>query len=80
MIALRLVYTLCSVFDTSTTTFSPLNGSLGAKVCLEVIPLMLAIIAFMVTGILTIREAGPPPTSQSTPIKMQQQRSSNYRV
>ncbi|KAI9727505.1 MAG: hypothetical protein M1828_006447 [Chrysothrix sp. TS-e1954] len=56
MILLRLIYTLLSVFDTSSTAFNPITGSTAAQILLEVIPLALAAIVWIIAGIASMGE------------------------
>lgn len=53
ILALRLLYTLLSVFDTHTSAFSPLSGSVAANVLLHVLPVMGAASALTIAGLLT---------------------------
>lgn len=68
LLLLRLIYTLLSVFDTSSSTFNPLNPSTAAKVLLVIVPLDLASLIWVAAGILTINEIPEAKTAKDTPI------------
>jgi len=57
---LRIVFSLLSVFDTSTTEFSPIGGKISVRVVMEVVPMMLILILLVFGGIVT-RHADQTP-------------------
>lgn len=69
----RIVYTVVATFSGS-STLNPSTGSLAVRVCLRIVPEMLATVAFVAAGLLTRNIKHEKGVDSTTPISGKQPR------